>query len=103
MRVRDEDPGARRAHPGELEPQRRRVAAGVDHDRLGGAALGPDDVAVRPERAELVGVDDEGHPAIECNEGACALPPPARATSTTAVCARAAGAGRRSASGSSGT
>ena len=37
------------------------VAAGIDHRALGRAALAPDDVAVRLQRAELVSVDRERH------------------------------------------
>ena len=65
--VRDQDRGAARAHAGELEPELRGIAAGVDDDRLGRAPVGPDDVAVRPERAELVRVDRERHQAGESN------------------------------------
>ena len=61
MTVRDQDPGARGAEPGELEPQVGRVPAGIDHRALGRAALAPDDVAVRLQRAELESVDGERH------------------------------------------
>ena len=64
--VRDQDRGARRAAPGELQPQLGGVAARVDDDRLRRAAVGADDVAVRLERPERVAVDDEAH-AGECN------------------------------------
>ena len=50
--VRDEDRGAARPHASKLEPERRRVVARVDDDRLGRAALGAHDVAVRLERAQ---------------------------------------------------
>ena len=43
------------------EPDRRRVAARVDDDRLRRAALGPDEVAVRPDRAERELFDDGRH------------------------------------------
>ena len=59
--VRDQDPDARGAEPRELEPQVGRVAAGIDDRALGRAALAPDDVAVRLQRAELVSVDRERH------------------------------------------
>ena len=59
--VRDEDPGGARAHAGELEPERRRVVARIDHRRLRRAALGADDVAVRLERSHHEAVDDERH------------------------------------------
>jgi hypothetical protein len=52
---------AQRAPPRELEPELRRVVAGVDDDRLGRAALRAHDVAVRPDRAELEPVDDGRH------------------------------------------
>ena len=61
--VRDQDPGAGRAHAGELETQVGRVAARVDHGRLGRAAGDADDVAVGLERAEPVRVDDDAHRA----------------------------------------
>ena len=63
MRVRDEDRARsarrlRRARAGAA-----RVAARVDDDGLGRAALGAHDVAVRPDRAELVAVDGGRHRA----------------------------------------
>ena len=48
----------------------RRVAARIDHDGLRRAALGADDVAVRPDRAELVAVDGEAHGALSLTVGA---------------------------------
>jgi hypothetical protein len=57
VRVREQDRGTRRAYARELEPQLRRISAGVDHDRPGRAALGADDVAVRPDRSELIRFD----------------------------------------------
>ncbi len=59
--VRDEDRGARRAEPRELEAQRGRVAARVDDGGLGRVAVRADDVAVRLQRSERVSVDDERH------------------------------------------
>ena len=59
VRVRDEDRGAARAQPGELEPKLRGVAARVDDDRFGRRAGRTDDVAVRADGAELVAVDGE--------------------------------------------
>ena len=67
MAVGDQDRGAAGAHPRELEPELSRIAAGVDDDRLGDAAVGPNDVAVRPDRTELVRVDCERHLAAESN------------------------------------
>ena len=58
VRVRDQDRRAARAAPCELESQLGRVAARIDDDGLGALVTGPDDVAVRPDRAELVAVDD---------------------------------------------
>src|SRR5207237_114225 len=59
--VRDEDAGAPRSHPRELEAKRGGVGAGVDHDRFRRTALGTDDVAVRLDRTQLVAIDDERH------------------------------------------
>ena len=59
--VRDEDRGCPGTDPRKLEPQRRGIAAGVDHDSLGGAAIGSDDVAVRLVRAHHEAVDRERH------------------------------------------
>src|SRR5436305_5957643 len=59
--VRDEDASARSAEPRELEAQVRGVSPWVDHRALRGAALAPDDVAVRLEGAELVSVDRQRH------------------------------------------
>ena len=57
----DEDPGGARAHAGELEPERRRIVARIDHRGLRSSSLGSDDVAVRLERSHHEAVDDEGH------------------------------------------
>lgn len=59
--VRDEDRSRPRAHACELEPQRRRIVARVDHRRLRCAPLGADDVAVRLERSHHEAVDDQRH------------------------------------------
>ena len=61
MGVRDEDRGAARAHGGELETQLGGVAARVDDDRVGRAAPGADDVAVRLDRPERELFDRERH------------------------------------------
>ena len=50
--VGDEDRDAARAAPGQLEPDLRGVRARVDDDRVG-APRPADEVAVRPDRAEL--------------------------------------------------
>ncbi len=62
--VRDEDRRAAGAGAREVEAQLCRVAAGIDDDRLGRAASRTDDVAVRPDRAELVAVDGERHGSV---------------------------------------
>ena len=54
MRVRDQDPGA-------LAGKLGRIGARIDDDGLGSALLPAHDVAVRPDRAELVAVDGEAH------------------------------------------
>ena len=59
--VRDEDGRAPRGAMRELEPQLGRVAARVDNRRLGRAAVGADDVAVRLELSQRVAIDDDGH------------------------------------------
>src|SRR5690242_15288515 len=59
--VRDEDPRTRGAEAGELETKICCVAAGIDHDALGSAAIAADDIAVRLERTELVSVDCQRH------------------------------------------
>ena len=61
MRVRDEDGDARRSLPRQLQPQLGGVAAGIDDDGLACRAVRAHDVAVRPDRAELVAVDGERH------------------------------------------
>ena len=61
VRVGDEDRDARRSLPRQLEPQLGSVAAGIDDDRLACGAVRAHDVAVRPDRAELVAVDGERH------------------------------------------
>ena len=61
MAVRDQDRRALRAECGELEPQLPGIAARVDHDRFAGTSGAADDVAVRPDRAKLVAVDDDAH------------------------------------------
>ena len=65
--VRDQDRGAAGAHARELETELGGIAAGVYDNRLRDTAIGPDDVAVRPQRAELVRVDRERHQAAESN------------------------------------
>ena len=67
--VRNQNRDAARLHPGELETQACCIATRIDDDSFGRSALSADDVAVRPDRAELVPVDDECHGAIECNGG----------------------------------
>ncbi len=62
--VRDQDPARSRAHPRELEPERCRVVAGIDHRSLRRAALASDDVAVRLERPHHEAVDDERHASV---------------------------------------
>ena len=61
VRVGDEDRDARRSHLRELEPQLGGVAARIDDDGFGRRAVGSHDVAVRPDRAQLVAVDGERH------------------------------------------
>ncbi len=61
MSVRDEDPRARRAKPGQLETEVRRVAAGIDDRALGRVAIAADHVAVGVERTKPVSVDREWH------------------------------------------
>ena len=48
-----------RSHARELEADRRRIVAGIDHDRLGGSPLASHDVAVAAIRAHHEGVDDD--------------------------------------------
>src|SRR5262249_24803685 len=67
--VRDEDSGDRHPNPRDLEPEIGRIVSRVDDHRFGRAALRPDHVAIRPDRAELVPVDGERHFARESNEG----------------------------------
>ena len=59
--VGDQDRDAADADPGELQPELRRVPTRVDNDRFAGRLRGTYDVAVRPDRAELVAIDDQGH------------------------------------------
>ena len=59
VRVREQDRVDRGAHAGELEPELDRAAARIDDDRLVGAAVRAHDVAVRPDRTELVAIDRE--------------------------------------------
>ena len=66
--VRDEDRGAAGAEARELEPDLGRVAARIDDDRLVRAGP-PDEVAVRPDRAELEARDVQAHQAVESIRG----------------------------------
>ncbi len=59
--VRDEDPGAASAHPGQLEAELRGPVTRVDHRRFGCAAVQADDVAVLLRGSEHESVDDQGH------------------------------------------
>src|SRR6185437_10604273 len=56
-----EDRGRARGEAGELQPERRRIVAGVDYRRLRRAALGANHVAVRLERSHHEAVDDQRH------------------------------------------
>ena len=62
--VRDEDRDALGPALGQLEPDLGRVRARIDDDRLGRAGVA-DEVAVRPDRAELEARDVKGHQAAE--------------------------------------
>ena len=62
--VRDQDRGALGPALRQLEPDLGRVRARVDDDRLGRAGVA-DEVAVRPDRAELEARDVKGHQAAE--------------------------------------
>ena len=64
MPVRDEDRNAAGAEPREFQPKVCGIAARVDDDRLVGRLRGTDDVAIRPDRAELVAIDDQAHRAL---------------------------------------
>ena len=59
--VRDEDPGAASAHPGQVEAELRCPVTRVDHGAFGCAALQADDVAVLLRGSEHESVDDQGH------------------------------------------
>ena len=59
--VRDENCGAGRVEPRELQAELRRVAARIDHRALRRAALTPHDVTVRLKRTERVSVHCERH------------------------------------------
>ena len=61
MAMRDEDRGALRTEPSERQPDLGRVTARVDDDGLARAGLGPDDVAVRPDRSERELIDAQRH------------------------------------------
>src|SRR5204863_3442891 len=63
--VRDQDRRTARPESGELEAQARCLGAGIDDDRLGRAALGANDVTVRPGASEWICIDDEAHWAFE--------------------------------------
>ena len=60
--VREQDRGARRARAGEREPDLGGVRARIDHDGLGRAPVGADEVAVRPDlpERELVNRERQG-------------------------------------------
>ena len=59
--VRDQDRDARGTGSPELALELGRIAARVDHDRFACCRRGPDDVAIRPDRAKLVAIDGEAH------------------------------------------
>ena len=59
--VRNQDRNANGAESGQLALELDRVAAGIDDDRFRRRRRLPDDVAIRPDRAELVAIDREAH------------------------------------------
>ena len=64
VRVRDQDPGT-------LGRKDFHVGAWINDDGLGSAAFPAHDVAVRPDRAELVSVDGEAHgPSLTASSAA---------------------------------
>ena len=64
--VRDQDRGAARAEPRELETQLGRLAAWIDDDCGRRAAVRAHDVTVRLQRSQRKAIDDDVH-AGECN------------------------------------
>ena len=62
--VRDQDRHALRPRARQLEAKLRRVSAGIDDDRLGRVAARADDVAVRPDRSDLVTIDGKAHGVV---------------------------------------
>ena len=53
----------------ELVEQARGLCARIDDDRFRGGLVGPDDVAIRADRAELIPVHCKAHEAFESNGG----------------------------------
>ena len=69
VRVGEHDRRARAAGGRELGGEPLCFAAGIDDDGFPRSLVGPDDVAIRADRAELVRVDCERHRGVESTRG----------------------------------
>jgi quercetin dioxygenase-like cupin family protein len=67
--VRDQDRCAGCLQLVQLALEQRRLSTRVDDDSLQGAAAGPHDVAIRPDRAEFMAVDKEAHGRLSLTAG----------------------------------
>jgi hypothetical protein len=64
MRVGQENRGARGADASEFEPELGRVTARIDDDCRRRRSVGAHDIAVRPDRPELMAVDGKWHGSL---------------------------------------
>src|SRR5213592_1362374 len=69
MTVRDQNRGAARTQSAELVDDPGGVRPGIDDDRFRRGVVGPHDVAIRLDWAELKPVHCKGHEAFESNGG----------------------------------